>query len=406
MNPGGVNPGSVSPGGVNPGGLRMTPIAIAGAGPVGLVLACALAERGAPVKLFEKRAELNRASKASTFHPSTLEILDRLGVLSAVLPLGWRADRIQYRQAKGPVLAEFDLAVLSDETKFPYRLHLEQSEITPGLLARLMTFPNAEVVFDAELTDFVEHAAGVTVTLATPTGVRIEQAGYLVGADGARSRVRDLLEIPFDGEDYPNRVLRLMTKTDLSAFAPGLAPVTYVFDGDASMSLLRMPDVWRIIFRAPPTESDAEAQSLEAIDARLTRFFGVGSEAIELTGTDIYAVAKRMAQRYREGRVLLAGDAAHLTNTRGGMNMNCGIHDAYALAETLSGPCGDLDLDRYAESRRHIAAVEVIPRSDRAVTPGVDWLAEVRAEAADPIRAREFLRRAALLDITPLRSAA
>ena len=83
--------------------------------------------------------------------------------------------------------------------------------------------------------------------------------------------------------------------------------------------------------------------------------------------------------------------------------MNCGIHDAYALAETLAGPRADEDLDRYAETRRHIAAVEVIPRSDRAVTPGIDWLGEVRAEASDPVRARDFLLRAALLDITPLK---
>lgn len=378
-------------------------VAIAGAGPVGLTLAVALAERGVPVTLFEKREGLSRASKASTFHPSTLEILDALGVLAPVIHKGWRADRIQYRQAKGGVLAEFDLAVLGQETKFPFRLHLEQSEITPGLVARLRSFPHASIQFEAELADFIEHASGVTLTLNTPQGLETAQAAYLVGADGARSRVRELLEIPFDGEDYPNRVLRLMTKTDLSAFAPGLAPVTYVFDGEASMSLLRMPDVWRIIFRVPPTESDEQAQSPEAINRRLNRFFGVGTEAIALEGMDIYAVAKRMAQRYRQGRALLAGDAAHLTNTRGGMNMNCGIHDAYALAETLAGPCAEADLDRYAETRLHVAAVEVIPRSDRAVTPGVDWLSEVRAEAADPVRSHEFLRRAALLDITPLR---
>ena len=383
--------------------MSVLPVAIAGAGPVGLVLAVALAERGIPVWVFEKRGDLNKASKASTFHPSTLEILDRLGVLSDVLHKGWRADRIQYRQAMGAVLAAFDLSVLAGDTKFPYRLHLEQSEITPGLLARLSSFPHARVLFEAELTDFVEHQQGVTVTITTPHGLRIEQASCLVGADGARSRVRELLDIPFDGEDYPNRVLRLMTKTDLERLMPGLAPVTYVFDGDASMSLLRMPDLWRIIFRVPPSESDAEALSSEAIDRRLNRFFGVDSDTIVLEGMDIYAVAKRMAARYREGRCLLAGDAAHLTNTRGGMNMNCGIHDAYALAETLAGPRSDTDLDRYAETRRHIAAVEVIPRSDRAVTPGVDWLSEVRAEASDPVRARDFLLRAALLDITPLK---
>ena len=159
---------------------------------------------------------------------------------------------------------------------------------------------------------------------------------YLVGADGSRSDVRAPLGIPFDGEDYPDKVLRVMTTDDLDALLPGIAPVTYLFNEGKSASFLRMPDCWRIILRVPRAVDDATALDPAWILARLQEVMPHCERLPAVVMKDVYGVARRVAARYRDGRVVLAGDSAHITNTRGGMNMNCGLHDAFAIAPAIA----------------------------------------------------------------------
>jgi 2-polyprenyl-6-methoxyphenol hydroxylase-like FAD-dependent oxidoreductase len=197
----------------------------------------------------------------------------------------------------------------------------------------------------------------------------------------------------------------VFTKFDLATLIPGVAAISYIFDGDASCSLLRMPDVWRIIFRIAPDETDETALQEENIRARFARFLPPGGASIPIAGTDIYRVERRVAARYRVGRVLIAGDAAHITNTRGGMNMNCGLQDAISAAEAVAvalrdPPAGEAALARYAAERRRIATDMLIPRTDRVVAGGPAWLEKVRATAADPVAAEKFLLGTSMLDMT------
>jgi 2-polyprenyl-6-methoxyphenol hydroxylase-like FAD-dependent oxidoreductase len=370
---------------------------VAGAGPVGLTAALVLAAGGAEVTLLEKRDGLNTASRASTFHPPTMEILDRLGCVAPLLGEGALVDRLQHRTPEG-VFAEFPLSLLAGETRFPFRRHLEQARVTPALLARLAALPNATLRFGAEVAGVAQDPAGVRVTLADGGTLA---GDVLVAADGARSAVRAALGIGFPGAAYPHRVLRLMTGEDLTRLLPGLAPISYLHHLGRSLSFLRMPDCWRIILRVPPDTPDRAALDDGWILARL-RDCLPGWEAVPRTiHRDLYAASRHLAERFHHGRVFLLGDAAHLTNTRGGMNMNAGIHDAWSVARALLA--GGLPAATAAAEQRHrIARDQLLPRTDRSVAGGEGWLERVRATAADPAAARAFLREGAMLDMVAL----
>ncbi len=378
-----------------------TEVLVAGAGPVGLTAALALAEAGIGVTVVEKRPALSAASRASTFHPPTLAILHRLGVLDEVHHRGQVADRVQYRTPEG-IFAEFALAALEGETRFPYRLHLEQAQVTPIILERLKGFRHARVLFDAEVQHVAQQGPRVVVRVRHGAGHETIDGDWLIAADGSRSEIRANLGIGFEGEEYPDKILRVMTTDDMDALLPGIAPVTYLWNGGKSVSFLRMPDCWRIILRVPKEVDDAQALEPDWIFARLSEVMPHVGRMPSVVMKDIYGVAKRVATRYRDGRVLLAGDSAHVTNTRGGMNMNCGMHDAYAIARAIVEARRDtLVVEQAADERRRVATQMLIPRTDRNVAGGKDWLDHVRDTASDRSRTVALLRTTAMLDMAP-----
>jgi len=379
-------------------------VLVAGAGPVGLTAALLLADAGIPVTVAEKRPSLSAASRASTFHPPTLAILDRLGVLDDVHDRGQVADRLQYRTAADGVFAEFSMDTLRDETAFPYRLHLEQAQVTPIILDRLRRHPHVRVLFDAELQEVTQHGNTVVARVRHGAGSETLDGAFLVAADGSRSDVRRVLGIPFDGEEYPDKILRVMTSDDLDVLLPGIAPVTYLFNRERSVSFLRMADCWRIILRVPKDVDDEQALAPDWILARLQEVMPNCQRLPTVLMKDIYGVAKRVAARYREGRIVLVGDSAHVTNTRGGMNMNCGIHDAFAIAHAIIAELrgeGPAVVEATAVERRRVATQLLIPRTDRNVAGGLAWLDQVRAMAGNPAKTVAYLRSTAMLDMMP-----
>jgi 2-polyprenyl-6-methoxyphenol hydroxylase-like FAD-dependent oxidoreductase len=365
-------------------------ILIAGAGPVGLTLALALHRRGIKAIVLEKREGLSTASRASTFHPPTLDALDSLGVLAALLPSGVRVDRILWRRADTGAAASIDLGILAGETGFPFRWHREQHALTAALLAAL---PPGTVRFNEGVAGCAQDEAAVVLT--TATGARF-QAPYAVGCDGSSGALRGLAGIAAETNDYAHRVLRLLTPRDLRADVPGLDGLGYLYDASASCSLLRMPEVWRLIFRIPPEMSDSAAMAEDHARARIARFLPALGD-LPISGRDVYGVKRAMALSYRAGRVLLAGDAAHLTNTRGGMNMNAGIHDAMTLAASFANG-SDAALDQWAATRLRVVREALLPRTDSRVAadPG-DEVA--RMAALGPAAARQWAREASMLDL-------
>ncbi len=373
---------------------RSMDVLIAGAGPVGLALALALHRRGIAVRVLERRDSLSTASRASTFHPPTLEALDELGVFAPIRAGGVQVDRILWRRVDTGATASLDLGILAAETRFPFRWHREQQFLTPALLAAL---PEGAVRFKAGVEALTQDEAGVTLRCEDGSTHR---ARFAVGCDGASGAVRDLVGIAAETSDYAHRVLRLLTPLDLREHVPGLDGLGYLYDGTGSCSLLRMPEVWRVILRMAPDLPDEAALDDRFARAQLGRFMPQVAD-MPIAGRDVYGVRKAMAVAYRAGRVLLAGDAAHLTNTRGGMNMNAGIHDAMTLAATLRAVLdggGDALLDRWAAARLATVREALLPRTDARVN--VDPAGEVaRMAAITPDQALRWAREASMLDI-------
>lgn len=389
--------------------MERTQVVIVGAGPVGLSAAVCLAGLGVSCVVLEKRDGLSEVSKASTFHPPTLEIMAEFGVLDEMLRQGRIVDKIQYRNAAGAVLAEFDHALLEGATPCPNRLHLEQSALTPLLVAKLTESPVAELRFGCAFGGVTETAEGVEVAVDAPSGVtRRIAADFVLAADGAHSAVRGALGLVLEGSEYPGQVLRLVVTDRLSDVLPGLGQISYIFAPDSSsISLLQMPDCWRLIIRLAPGFDPETVVRPDWFMPVVRRYIPqLPAGPLALREHDIYGARKMLASRHGTDRVFLIGDALHLTNTRGGMNMNCGIHDAYALGNAIAKALlGDTPAHatEAARRRRRIARDQLLPRTDRTVAGGADWLEHVRRMAADPVQAREMLVRAAMLDMAPPR---
>ena len=203
----------------------MTQVLIAGAGPVGLTAALSLARQGVSVAVLEAGPDLAAESRASTFHPPSLEMLADLGVLDALMAKGITSTTFQYRDRSGGVIADLDLSVLAADTAYPYRVQCEQSRLTPILRDALLEYEGCSIVYDAEVTDVEQDAVGVRVHAG-----KVYAADWLIGADGASSAVRKSLGLEFEGLTYPERFLVVSTSEDLEQLLPGIAAVNYVFD--------------------------------------------------------------------------------------------------------------------------------------------------------------------------------
>ena len=384
-------------------------VLIAGAGPVGLAAALRLAQLGVPVAVLEKRMQLGRVQRASAWLPPTLEVFEQLGILDGVLRTGLRVRRIAYLGAgAGTVLARFDLGLLAGETRFPFRLHLDQGSVAAALAARLTAYPHVRLAFDAELVRVDQNATGVAVRVRSALGERVERGAYLLGADGIGSAVRACLGIGFTGVAAAGRLLQVITPAELGEFVQLAEAASWIETQGGWCGLLRMPDVWQIALPLPDHVSGEAALDEAALRARLASCLPSGAATLPLLAREVQPVRRQVAGTYGAGRVLLAGDAAHLVQTRGGLNMNCGMHDAMAAAEALAAalhrPAAGAPLETYARERRLVATGQLVPYADRAVPGDAASTAGLRDAAADPARARAWMRSACMLDMPGFRA--
>ena len=386
-------------------------VVVVGAGPSGLTAALTLARAGVSVLLIEAGPEPGSLSRASTFHPPTLDLLDHLGAGKDLIALGRLARRVQYRDRHLGVLAEFDMGVLAGRTGHPYRLQIEQRVLTHILAGLLGRWPTAEVRYGVAAAGVRQDEDKAAVSLET--GGPAVTGRYVVGADGAHSVIRTGAGIDFSGETYEMRYLTVASSLEFDHLLPDLAPVTYMTGGGESAGLLALRTHWRAVFRIPPGESDTEALDARSLQHRLRHALSAEQTDFPVEDAFIYRVHRRLAGSLRAGRVLLVGDAAHLNSPSGGMGMNSGIHDAYlaacALIAVIRGEGPDIVLDRYAQTRRAVARDIVGRESDRnyraMAEPDLEARrrrgAELARTASDPASALRYLIRASMLDTAP-----
>lgn len=342
-------------------------VLIAGAGPVGLTCALFLVERGIPVTVLEAGADLSQDMRASTFHPPTLDMLKPSGIAEVLLGQGHIAAQWQYRQHETGESVVFDLSVLEGLTGHPFRLQCEQFRMTRAIVEKLAGHSGFEILFNAPVTAVGQSGEGAWIEAGIDGAAERIKAEFVVAADGGRSTIRQLMDLAFDGETYPRTSITVVVDHPFERDMVGILPVNYLWTADDHFSLMRVGANWRVGFSPLPGQSLEAATGADGIEQRLQAILP-RRESYRIVHVGAYSVHRRVIDNFRHGRILFAGDAAHLNSPAGGMGMNSGVHDAHALAEHLAPVLeggDDALLDRYARRRRTIAVEEVQAQSDR-----------------------------------------
>jgi 3-(3-hydroxy-phenyl)propionate hydroxylase len=390
------------------------PVLIAGGGPVGVIAALALARQGIPVHVFEAEDRVNDAPRAATTHAATLEMLEGLGLVDEVIRRGLVEPLFRtWDRSTGKLIAEFDFGLLKNDTPYPFAVQCEQHKLAGMAIARLRDFPHANVEFSARVTALRQMSDAVEISVESAEGTRTVTGSYLIGADGGRSTVRKALDVAFEGYTHPERFLILTTPFDIGSKFPGCTR-NYLSDPQDWCALFKVSGddgagLWRVLSSTRLTQSEAELFDDEAVERRLQNFIPKDGR-YAIVHRNLYNVHQRVAASFRQGRVFLAGDAAHVNNPLGGLGLNFGIHDAVELAgllgKVLRREAPEDSLDAYDRHRRPLN-VEFVQQQTIANKKRMEEkdpaararnFAELAATAADPIAHRAYLLRASLLD--------
>ena len=381
-------------------------VVIVGAGPVGLTAALLLGSKGIPVTVLEAEAAISKELRASTFHPPTLDMVAPYGITAGMLDLGLICPTWQVRLHPSGERAVFDLSVLKDESDHPYRLQCEQSKYCQLVLDAIEKLPTVTVHFSTNITGLTQTADAVQVYASDE---RSFVANYVIGADGARSAVRRALDIELSGDIYPETTILATTRYPFHDKLEGLSNVSYCWKPDGTFSLLRLPDVWRVSLYARDGQTVENALT-EAGQQDLLHDIVPEAGRIDVLETRPYRIHRRLAATYGQGRVFLAGDAAHLNSPSGGMGMNGGIHDAFSLCEKLIAVIQDgadtVVLGRYERQRRPVAEQEIIHQAhanrtrmqERDPATRRRMLEDLQRTTNDPTKLKAYLLKSSMIE--------
>ena len=381
------------------------PVVVVGAGPVGLSLAIDLAQRGQPVLLLDNDHKLSTGSRAICFAKRTLEVFDRLGVGQRVADKGVSWNRGRVFLGDEPIYS-FDLLPEPGHER-PAFVNLQQYYVEGYLAERAAELPNLQIRWLNKVSGLAVHDTHVALTVDTPDGPYALHAQHVAACDGSRSTLRALMGLESQGRVFQDRFLIADAKIDGELFPEGQAERWFWFDPPfhrgQSVLLHRQPDgVWRIDFQlgwqADP-EAEKQPQAIvPRVQALLRQGFG-RDVPFTLEWASVYTFACQRMQRFRHGRVLFAGDAAHGVSPFGARGANSGVQDAdnlaWKLAAVLQGDAPDALLDSYG-SEREFAADENIRHSTRAtdfITPKSDISRLFRDAVLALARQQPFARK-------------
>jgi 2-polyprenyl-6-methoxyphenol hydroxylase-like FAD-dependent oxidoreductase len=338
-------------------------VLVVGAGPTGLTAACELARRGLRVRIIDEAAAPTKLSKACGVHARTLEIFDDMGIAEKAIEAGVKLVGVSVI-AGGESVVSADLGELP--TRYPFLLSISQVE-TEGVLFELLKSRELAVEREVKLVSFAQDGTGVTAKVSTKAGEQEIRAAWLIGCDGAHSTVRKKLEIKFEGSTYDERFLLADVKVDATLRDDR---VTTYFGEDGVLACFPMKGGrFRLIGTAPPGDEKEIAPTLDEIASLFAARTGSAAPITEPQWLARFRVHCRQVEKYRDDRVFLAGDAAHIHSPVGGQGMNTGIQDAHNLAWKLalvhSGKARGLLLDSY-ELERHAVGQAILRGTDVA----------------------------------------
>ncbi len=333
------------------------PVAIVGAGPIGLTTALGLAYYGIPCVVYEDDTTLSSDTKAGTLLSRTLEIFRRYGVADAVLAKALRVDEIgeidkRTQKSTFPVL----LDALSAETRYPFVINLPQQDLEPILGAALNANPLITLKMGHKLLSYEDHGDSVTVKVQSKDGIAEERATMLLACDGGRSTVREQMGIAVEGTSLPVKYALVDLKVDLDLENPRDYPyLAYFADPVEWMVLVRHPHCWRFLY---PMAEGADDPSEEELRDKSLSFIGQVSN-VQVVNRVTYRVHHRVATEWRRSRVFLMGDAAHLITPMWALGLNTGALDAsnlpWRMAWFLRGWATEQVLDGYESEQRPLA---------------------------------------------------
>jgi len=395
-------------------------VIVSGCGPVGAVMTLALIRKGIPVTLIEQLPDAAEDQRAATIHAPTVEMLVKLGVETEMFAEdasgGMQAPLFHFRdRATNELIAVFDIGLLKGEVPYPYVVQWEQYKLVHAALPHIKASGLGEVRFSTKLTGLAQTDDQVEATVTNAAAETEKLRGkFLIGTDGGSSTVRRLAEIAFEGFTWPERFIKIGTSFDFGTTGKGFCTRNYFSDPDEWLNLFKVkgygpPGIWRGVFPVPEKETDEDALSMAGIQRRLQGIHQKSGD-YDIPYYALYAVHQRVAATFNKGRVLLAGDCAHVNNPIGGMGMNGGIHDAVNLSEKLAdvwyGRAAASVLDRYTRQRRkaqvdYVQAQTIqnkksLEEKDPAIRRG--HLNELRRTSEDVTLHKKFLYRSSLFD--------
>lgn len=344
-------------------------VIVVGAGPTGLMTALGLAQQGVEVTIIERAEELQDAPRAIVYHWSTLDGLERLGLLDDARKVGFLKQDYAYRVRSTGEQIQYGLAALEGQVKHPYNLHLGQGALARVILNKVQALPGVQILWGHSVTGVKQDVSGVDVGLKSKAGESSLRASWVVGADGASSAVRGALGLGFEGTTWPERFVAANIR--FPDDRDGWAQSTFYVDDKYGAIIAKIDEsgdhgLWRY------TYMEDSALPAETVRERLPEFLSAvfGDDVAEKIGLDAispYRMHQRSASTYRAGRVLLAGDAAHATNPCGGLGLTMGLFDSYALIDVLGAVVrqgvNESVLDAYAETRRAAFVQKASPRA-------------------------------------------
>ena len=386
-----------------PDPVHRHPVVVVGAGPVGLSAAIDLAQRGLPVLLLDDDDTVSVGSRGLCYAKRTLEILDRLGCGQAVVDKGvtWNVGRTFHREHE---VFSFNLLTESDHRR-PGMVNLQQYHLEQFLVERAQALPGIDLRWKSQVTAVTPSTLpgqGALVQVQTADGSYTLHADWLVVADGARSPIRRMLGLDSEGKVFQDRFLiaDVVMKTPL--FEEGKAERWFWFDppfhpGQSVLLHREADNVWRIDFQLGwDADPEAEKQA-ERVIPRIRAMLGP-DRAFELEWVSVYTFQCRRMQRFRHGRVLFTGDAAHQVSPFGARGANSGVQDVdnlcWKLQLVVAGLASDALLDSYSDERVPAADENLMnsTRSTDFMTPKSQASRDLRNAVLTLAREHSFAR--------------